>query len=62
MKIIFLLLLIKLIYAENDLKELLFSTKNINFAVLNRNYNSAAESRNEGLSIVDTEWLCFWEP
>ena len=49
------------LYAENDLKELLFSTKNINFAVLNRNYNSAAESRNEGLSIVDTEWLCFWD-
>ena len=49
------------LYAENDLKELLFSTKNINFIVLNRNYNSAAESRNEGLSIVDTEWLCFWD-
>ena len=49
------------LYAENNLKELLFSTKNINFIVLNRNYNSAAESRNEGLSIVDTEWLCFWD-
>jgi len=49
------------LYVENDLKELLFSTKNINFIVLNRNYNSAAESRNEGLSIVDTEWLCFWD-
>jgi len=48
-------------YAENDLKELLFSTKNTNFTVLNRNYNSAAESRNEGLSIVNTEWLCFWD-
>jgi|688.fasta_scaffold460019_2 hypothetical protein len=49
------------LYAENDLKELLLSTKNINFTVLNRDYNSAAESRNEGLSIVDTEWLCFWD-
>jgi hypothetical protein len=49
------------LYAENELKEILFSTKNINFIVLNRNYNSAAESRNEGLSIVDTEWLCFWD-
>jgi hypothetical protein len=49
------------LYAENDLKEILFSTKNINFIVLNRNYNSAAESRNEGISIVDTEWLCFWD-
>ena len=49
------------LHAENDLKEILFSTKNINFIVLNRNYNSAAESRNEGISIVDTEWLCFWD-
>ena len=48
-------------YAENDLKELLFPTKNINFIVLNRDYNSAGESRNEGLSIIDTEWLCFWD-
>ena len=48
-------------YAENDLKELLFLIKNINFIILNRNYNSAAESRNEGLSLVDTEWVCFWD-
>lgn len=48
-------------YAENVLKELLLPKKNINFIILNRNYNSAAESRNEGLSIVDTEWLCFWD-
>ena len=49
------------LYAENDLKELLSSAKNINFIILSRNYNSASESRNEGLSIVDTEWLCFWD-
>ena len=48
-------------YVENDLKELLFLIKNINFIILNRNYNSAAESRNEGLSLVDTEWVCFWD-
>jgi len=49
------------LYVENDLKALLSSIKNINFTILNRSYNSAGESRNEGLSIVDTEWLCFWD-
>jgi hypothetical protein len=47
--------------AEIELKRLLISTNNVSYIVLIRNFSSAAKSRNEGLEIVKTEWLCFWD-